>query len=190
MRRPDSSGSRPGGSTGFQPRLETERLVLRPFTQADFPALLDIYTDERTARFIGGACNDEDAWRRLATHVGHVALRGYGVFAVEERASGEVVGYSGPWYPHGWPEPEIAWSLRASHQGRGYATEAARCARGYVYRSLGWSTVVSVIALDNRASIRVAERLGATLERTLVNRGWEAGVWRHPPPDAAPQGDR
>ncbi len=173
----------PGGAR-LQPEVQTPRLTLRPLRHSDFPGMRDLYAHDATARFIGGTCNDEDAWRRMATLVGHVALRGYGVWAIEERETGAFVGYCGPWYPHGWPEPEIAWSLRAAFHGRGYATEAARHARRYAYEVLGWRTAVSCIALENEASIRVALRLGATLEATTVNRGWNIGIYRHPPPEA------
>lgn len=165
------------------PRLATPRLRLRPFCDADLPGMVDLYASEATARYLGGTCNDEDAWRRMAAFVGHVALRGYGVWAIEEPGSGEFVGYAGPWYPHGWPEPEIAWALRARFHGRGYATEAAGRALEYAYAVLGWTTAVSVIANANRPSIAVALRLGATLERHTVNRGWDVGVYRHRPPE-------
>ena len=171
-----------GVPSNSQPELRTERLLLRPIRDADFPGMLDLYTREDTARYIGGVCSDEDAWRRMATMVGHVSLRGYGVWALEELASGAFVGYCGPWYPLGWPEPEIAWSVRASFQGRGFATEAGRYALRHAYETLGWQTAVSCIALDNHASIRVAGRLGATLERTTVNRGWQVGIYRHAGP--------
>ena len=165
-----------------QPELVTARLRLRPFRDSDFAGMFDLFSNDVTARYIGGACSDEDAWRRMATLVGHVALRGYGVWAVEELSSGAFVGYCGPWYPLGWPEPEIAWSLCARFHGRGYATEAASHARRYAYEMLGWATAVSCIALENEASIRVALRLGARLERTAVNRGWDIGIYRHPAP--------
>lgn len=167
-----------------QPERRTERLLLRPIRAEDFSGLLDLYSTEATARFIGGTCNDEDAWRRMAAMIGHVALRGYGVWGLEELASGTLIGYCGPWYPHGWPEPEIAWSLRAGFHGRGYATEAAREALRFVYGELGWTTAISCIATENQASIRVAERLGARLERDTVNRGWPASIYRHRPPAA------
>ena len=165
-----------------QPELLTARLRLRPFRDSDVVGMFDLFSNETTARYIGGSCNDEDAWRRMATLVGHVTLRGYGVWAVEELASGAFVGYCGPWYPLGWPEPEIAWSLRSQFHGQGYATEAAREARSHAYDVLGWRTAISCIALENAASIRVALRLGAWLERTAVNRGWNIGIYRHPAP--------
>ena len=170
----------PGPSV--QPRLHTGRLILRPFGADDFPGMRDLYAQESTARFIGGCCTEEDAWRRMASMVGHYSLRGYGIWALELGGSGAFAGYCGLWNPHGWPEREIAWALLSQHQGKGYATEAAACARDYAYTQLQWPTVVSCIAIENEASIRVARRLGATLERTTVNRGWTVGVFRHPGP--------
>jgi RimJ/RimL family protein N-acetyltransferase len=163
------------------PILETERLTLRPWRDADCDGYYDLMAAPG-AVYVGGPLSREDAWRKMATFIGHWSLRGYGVWAIEEKSSGAFAGYCGPWSPLGWPEPEIAWALRPSFQGRGLVTEAALRARAYVYDTLGWATAVSVIALDNKASIRVAERLGAVLERTGENRGWKVGVYRHPSP--------
>jgi RimJ/RimL family protein N-acetyltransferase len=171
-----------------QPMLCTPRLRLRPFGDADLPGFIDIYANPVTAHFLGGLCNDEDAWRRMATMVGHVALRGYGPWAVEEQTTGVFVGYCGPWNPHGWPEREIAWTLRSAFHGRGYATEAARAALAFAYEILNWDTAVSCIALDNADSIRVAERLGAVRECTTHNRGFQIGIYRHVSPAQLRQG--
>jgi RimJ/RimL family protein N-acetyltransferase len=148
----------------LQPVLHTNRLRLRPLADADLCGFIDIYANPVTAHFLGGLCNEEDAWRRMATMVGHVALRGYGPWAL------------------GWPEREIAWALRSEFHGRGYATEAARAALAFAYENLRWDTAVSCIALDNFASIRVAERLGAVRERTTQNRGFQIAIYRHVSP--------
>ena len=63
---------------------------------------------------------------------------------------------------------------------RGHATEAAQEVRSYAYNELGATTLVSYIAPDNVPSIRVAERLGAEHESTIVLRGEPAKVYRHP----------
>ena len=97
--------------------------------EEDLDPFADFCASEATARFIGGPCSREDAWRRIAIQIGHWALRGYGSWVLEEKASGDWVGYSGLWRPDGWPEPEIMWGLAADAQGRGYATEAAQRAR-------------------------------------------------------------
>jgi RimJ/RimL family protein N-acetyltransferase len=161
------------------PELSTERLRMRALREDDFQALKQFWGDPETARFVGGVCNEEDAWRRLAAMVGHWSLRGYGIWALEDRQSATFLGYSGLWNPHGWPEPEISWGLLKAHQGKGYITEAALRARDYAYQDLGWTTLISCIALENLPSIRVAERLGARFERETINRGWAVGVYRH-----------
>jgi RimJ/RimL family protein N-acetyltransferase len=169
-------------AASFIPVLETERLRLRGWRGEDHAPFAAFCADEATARFLGGACGPNEAWWRMANQIGHWVLRGYGSWVLEERASGQWVGYSGLWNPHGWPEPEVMWGLAATAQGRGYATEAARCARDHAYRQLGWTTVISCIAPDNAASQRVAQRLGATLERSIELRGRTVGIYRHPAP--------
>jgi RimJ/RimL family protein N-acetyltransferase len=167
------------------PVLETERLRLWEWREEDFPAFADFWADETRARFVGGTCTREDAWRRMATYAGHWMLRGYGEWAIEEKASRCFAGYCGPWNPEGWPEREISWGLVKAFHGRGYATEAARRARDFAYRELGWPTAVSYIAAENIPSQRVAGRLGASFERSIELRGSPVGVYRHPGPDAS-----
>ena len=165
------------------PVLETERLHLRGWREEDLSVFAEFWADENTARFVGGTCTRDGAWRRMAMYVGHWVLRGYGMWAIEEKASGCLAGYCGPWNPEGWREPEIGWGLVKAFHGRGYATEAARRARDFAYLELGWPTAVSYIAAENVASQRVAARLGATFEGTGDLRGHPVGVYRHPAPD-------
>jgi RimJ/RimL family protein N-acetyltransferase len=166
------------------PVLETERLRLRGWREEDHAPFARFCASEATARFVGGVCGPDDAWRRIAGQIGHWALRGYGSWVIEEKAGGRWVGYSGLWNPHGWPEPELMWGLDADAHGHGYATEAARRGRDYAYRELGWRTLVSCIAPANAPSQRVAARLGAACERTIELRGFPVGLYRHPDPEA------
>ena len=162
--------------------LDTERLRLRQWRQEDIEPFAEFCANPATARFMGGTCGRDEAWRRMAMFLGHWALRGYGNWVLEDKASGAFAGYAGLWNPLGWPEPEIMWGLQAAFQGRGLATEAARAARGYAYRGLGWTTAVSYIAPQNFPSQRVAARLGAALEKSIELRGSPVGVFRHPGP--------
>jgi len=109
--------------------------------------------------------------------LGHWQLRGYGLWAVEERASGEMVGRIGCWNPEGWPGLEVGWTLRRRYWGRGYATEGARAALEYAFTQLGCRHVISLIRPANAASIRVAERLGERLEDRIELNGHEALVY-------------
>jgi RimJ/RimL family protein N-acetyltransferase len=85
--------------------VETARLVLRMLREDDFEAYARIFTDPEVTRYLGdGSPLDRfGAWRSLAFNVGHWALRGYGMWAVEEKASGRLVGRVGAFYPEGWP---------------------------------------------------------------------------------------
>jgi RimJ/RimL family protein N-acetyltransferase len=164
------------------PTLETERLILRPWRASDLDAYAAMRADPDNMRFIGGAMTRQDTWQRLASDAGHWLLQGYGRLAMDEKATGAFVGYCGPAFPLGFPEPELGWGLIPAAQGRGFATEAARCARNYAYGPLGLKTLISLIAPENLPSIRVVERLGAQLEGTTEYRGIKLGIYRHPPP--------
>jgi RimJ/RimL family protein N-acetyltransferase len=166
------------------PVLETERLRLRGWREEDLNAYATFIANEATVRFLGGTGDRSNAWRRMAMFLGHWALRGYGPWVIEEKPSGQWVGYSGLWKPEGWPEPELMWGLAAHVHGRGYATEAARRGREFAYRHLGWTTLTSYIDARNAPSLRVAQRLGALYERDVkLIENW-AGLYRHPAPAA------
>jgi RimJ/RimL family protein N-acetyltransferase len=141
--------------------LSTERLVLRPPTEADFEAWAGFDADARATAFFGGPIGRAAAWTNLATVAGMWALRGYGLFSVFEAQGGRWVGRVGPWAPEGHPGTEVGWALTPSAWGRGYATEAARAAMAWAFDSLGWTEIIHCIDPANTASIAVAERLGS-----------------------------
>lgn len=164
--------------------IETDRLLLRGFTQDDFDIYAAYYADPTTARFVGGQMSREKAWRHMASIVGHWELKGFGQWAVEERSSGELVGCVGLWEPEGWPEMEVGYWLLETAQGKGYATEATIAARDFAYDALKATTLVSYIDPANKPSMRLAERMGAKLEKTieLLDLG-SHHVFRHPAPE-------
>ena len=165
------------------PTIETPRLRLRVWRESDFEPLAAFRADPSTARYVGGVCSREEAWRWLAAMIGHWELRGYGLWALEEKTSGAFVGYSGLWFPEGWPELELGWSLVKSAWGRGYATEAARRARAYAYETVGAKTLISMIDKHNYPSHAVADRLDAIYENVFLARGGEVAIYRHPSPE-------
>jgi RimJ/RimL family protein N-acetyltransferase len=161
------------------PTIETPRLLLRGFREADLDAYADMMARPEVTRFLGtGETLDrENAWRQIAMILGHWTLRGFGFWAVEERASGRFLGRIGPWQPEGWPGLEVGWTLAPHAWGHGYATEGGRAALAYAFRTLGADRVISLIARENVASIRVAERLGETFERTVPMFGQEVQLY-------------
>jgi RimJ/RimL family protein N-acetyltransferase len=145
--------------------LETDRLILRMFRESDLDAYAEMCGDAEVMKYLGGVpMTRSEAWRNMAMVLGHWQLCGFGLWAVEDRQSGALVGRVGCWRPEGWPGLELAWTLRRAFWGRGYATEAARAALDVAFGPLGHTHVISMIDSENRPSIRVAQRLRMRLE--------------------------
>lgn len=164
------------------PVIETERFLLRGYRPDDIEAFAAFYASPRS-RYVGGPMTAELACRAFMTYAGHWHVRGYGRWMVEEKATGATLGNVGLWYPDGWPEPEIGWTLFEGAEGRGVAHETALAARAYAYGTLGWSTAISLIASDNARSRALAERLGAVRDGDFTHERYgNLQVWRHPSP--------
>lgn len=166
------------------PTLTTDRLVLRPFREDDLDAYhAVIASDEVVAALASGPVTRDDAWQQMAVFLGQWALRGHGQWAVEERASGRLLGRAGLHQPErvDWPGLEVGWTLHPDAWGHGYATEAGQVAIDHAFGTLDRDEVVSVIAPDNTRSQAVARRLGLTWveDRRMA---WfpdaPLGIWR------------
>jgi|SRR5262245_1501496 len=146
--------------------LETERLSLRWFREDDFADFCRICADAEVMRFLGDGkpMTPMETWRQMATLMGHWHFRGYGVWAVEEKQTSSVVGRIGFMNPAGWPGFELGWVLGRDSWGKGYATEGAQRALDYAFTEMNRDHVISLIALENVNSIKVAERLGEIVE--------------------------
>jgi RimJ/RimL family protein N-acetyltransferase len=145
------------------PALPTGRLILRAPRLADFEPYADFFASPRSG-YEDGPKSRGEAWREFASAAGQWALRGYGAWSIEERATGAYVGEVCIFHPAHYPEPEIGWTLMEPFEGRGLAYEAACAARDWAWTALGLASLVSYIDAANRRSIRLAERLGARLD--------------------------
>jgi RimJ/RimL family protein N-acetyltransferase len=159
--------------------LETERLRLRQFVEADLDAYARICADPDSMRYIGPGTplSRADAWRSMAQSLGHWQLRGYGLWAVEEKRTGAFVGRIGLIYPEGWPALEVGWLIDRARWGHGLATEGGRAAMQFAFDRLGLQRISSVIRPQNAASIRVAEKLGMQPERTMQLNGLDVVIY-------------
>jgi len=172
--------------------IETERLVLRLPTLGDAAAVGQLLGDPVVMRFIGGEPVPEEAWPGVvAKWLERWEENGLGPFLVELRDDGRLLGRVGilVWDTRTWThstlaaagvfaQPELGWAFARAAWGHGYATEAARAVLDWVRPRI--DSLVSVIAPDNLASQRVAERLGAVPAETVrLHDTVEAVVWRY-----------
>ncbi|WP_118133337.1 GNAT family N-acetyltransferase [Oceanicella sp. SM1341] len=167
------------------PVLETERLRLRAPRLSDFEAFAAFGVSER-AQGVGGPISEFESFSKLGSIIGHWALRGFGRWMVADRETDAPLGVVGPYFPHGWPEPELAWTVFAEAEGKGIAHEAVLAARAFAYDTLGWTTAVSMIVAQNTRSQALARRLGATPDGTFRHPEFgDFTIWRHPGPQEA-----
>ena len=165
-----------GPDTLSIPTLETERLRLRSFRKSDLDDYAALNADREVLRYLGAGSEPWDrgrSSRHLAFLVGHWKLWDAGTWAMEDKESGAFLGMVGFSSPEGWPGFELAWTLARRAWGHGYATEGARAAMDHAFTVWKRAHVISLIAPENQASIRVAERLGERLEGRILHLGRE-----------------
>jgi RimJ/RimL family protein N-acetyltransferase len=164
------------------PELMTPRLRLRAFLPNDFEAYAAMMADPEVTRYLGDGqpLNRADAWRQMAVYLGHWMLKGFGIWAVEERATNTFIGRIGCFEPEGFPGFEVGYTLAKHAWGRGYAREGAGTALRFARETLGRTDIISLIRPGNVASMRVAESLGATRDGTVEFYGAPSYVYRYP----------
>jgi RimJ/RimL family protein N-acetyltransferase len=132
------------------------------FRESDLDDYAEMCADPDVMRYIGDGhtLTRGETWRHMALILGHWQLRGFGLWAVEERSTGAFAGRVGCWQPEGWPGLEVGWALLRRCWHRGYATEAGLAALQYAFHQLDQAHMISLIDPDNGPSIAVALRLG------------------------------
>jgi RimJ/RimL family protein N-acetyltransferase len=166
------------------PEIETERLRLRLPRASDLPAHVAFRASERS-RGVGGPFDAASSFHHLAGVVGQWQLRGYGRWMAADRDTDEPLGLVGVYHPDDWPEAEIGWTVYEAAEGKGIAREAAIATRDFVYGTLGWTRIISLIMTDNDRSIRLAERLGCRKDGTFTHAEYGTmDIWVHPSPEA------
>jgi RimJ/RimL family protein N-acetyltransferase len=177
-----------------EPRLETERLILRVPRLDDAVAAAEMLGDPEVTKFLGGSTVPaEDAPAVVEKWLERWERHGVGPFVLEHGEDGRFLGRTGilVWDTRTWvhaspdagehAQPELGWALARGAWGNGYATEAARAVRDWARSERGVGHLISLIVSDNLASQRVAERLGAGPTETVsLSDSGDAVVWVHP----------
>ncbi|OJJ14813.1 hypothetical protein BKI52_40350 [marine bacterium AO1-C] len=147
--------------------LTTDRLKFRQWNANDFEAFAHFFADEANARYVGGQKNREEAWRLMATYIGHYQLNGFSYMAIEDKNTKKLVGCVGLWKSEPWPELELGYWLLPEMQGKGYAFEAAQRVKNHALETLKRATLVSYIDPTNEPSQKLAVRLGGVHEKDI-----------------------
>ena len=147
-------------------RLETDRLLIRPWIEDDRPAYRTIVDDPEVSRYVHGGrpYTDAEVDEWFARQARQLAEHGVCMGAVIEKSSGRLIGLSGTQPLGTTGDLEIGWIFARDTWGRGYATEAGAAAMRHVLETLARPRVVAIIDPDNEPSKRVAARLGMQYE--------------------------
>jgi RimJ/RimL family protein N-acetyltransferase len=158
--------------------IETERLLLRRFTDADRDIVARWNADAEFTRHLAGvqtrAQSDDafDRWER------HWAEHGFGLLAVVWKETGELIGRVGPQYHRLWADdPEVGWALDPAWWGRGLATEAGAASVEWTFGAVDYPRVVSITTEANLASLKVMAKLGFRLHERVPSEWGE--LWVH-----------
>ena len=150
--------------------LETQRLLLREMTQADYPALAEILQDRVAMFAYEHAFSDEETQTWLDRMRERYAKDGFGLWAVVCKETGEMIGQCGlTWQNYdGERVLEIGYLFQRKHWKKGYAIEAARACKHYAFETLHVNEVFSIIRDNNVASMNVAIRNGMMIRGTFI----------------------
>jgi RimJ/RimL family protein N-acetyltransferase len=145
--------------------METERLILRPWHADDYDAYARFYESDPLSRFSGGPMDSAVAWRHLASVIGHWTLRGYGVWAIEDRKTDILCGCAGAWRPQNWDRIEFAFWFTSEAFSRDLGAEGARRAFEEVCKTHPPSELVTYVPVEQHATQKIVESLGGEQRR-------------------------
>lgn len=149
--------------------VETQRLRIREITVEDVISLYELYRDESVVRYMPSLFPDpEQEMAYTKEYIENVyGFYGFGMWILEEKGSGKVVGRAGLEYREGFDGLELGYMLGVNYQHKGYAYEACSAILAYGIKELEQKAYCSFVDRDNKASIRLCERLGFVSEGTV-----------------------
>lgn len=151
--------------------LETERLILREYTPADFGALYEILSDPETMAHYPRPYDEAGVWRWINWSLDNYQKYGFGLWAVELKATGEFIGdcgltmqnIDGEWLP------EIGYHIHKAHWRKGFASEAARAVRDWAFTNRDFDRLYSYMTEGNIASWSTAASAGLKRLKSYQN---------------------
>ena len=140
--------------------ITTGRLIIRPFTAADFEAIHAVWSDPEVMGPVPSRAYDrQQSWARLSAKLSHQARYGFSKWAVAEQASGTVIGECGLHYLEGGPDIELGYKLARPYWGQGLAAEAAQACLNWALAERP-ERVVAIVDPANTRSARILDKIG------------------------------
>ena len=161
-------------SKTFTHIIETKRLILRPFTMEDVEPSYQMNLDPEITKYTGdGGVIDRETMRRRIKGVveGDYKKYGFGRFALEDKVTGEFIGFSGLKYLDDYQFIDLGYRLKKSYWGKGIATESCIASLDFAFNTLNLNELYAFAIKENKGSIRVLEKLGFNFEKEIVDDG-------------------
>ncbi len=149
-----------------EPELQTARLSLRRWIEADREPFAALNADPVVMEYFPDLLTRQQSDSLIEEIESGFEQCGFGLWAVEVRATGTFIGFTGLNEPsletHFTPAVEVGWRLARAAWGEGYATEAARASIAFGFEEVGLDQIVSFTSAENMRSRAVMERIGMT----------------------------
>jgi ribosomal-protein-alanine N-acetyltransferase len=161
--------------------IETKRLILRKFTLDDVEPSYKMNMDPIVSQFTGdgGVVSREEIHRRIEENVmGDYKKYGYGRLAVTLKSTGEFIGFAGLKYLDDMDEVDLGYRFIQEVWGQGIATEACTPLIKYGFEELGLKSIIAMVLPENKASIRVLEKLNFVFDKNIDADGDDALLFR------------
>ena len=159
--------------------MTTERLNLRKMTSDDVQNLMMIFSDQEAMKYYPSTMNEDETLGWINRTLSNYEKLGVGFWIVDDKTTGKFLGQCGiiPQEYDGVDVMEIAYLFVRQEWGKGYATESAKACKEYGFQSMGLHKMYSFIDANNIASVRVAERNGMNIEKTITKWGKDVLVY-------------
>lgn len=154
--------------------IKTERLILRPFQSTDLNSAYQLFSDPEVMRFsLHGPYTEQKSKNFIEQCMFKSKNNEPSLLAVIDKKSNQLIGSCGffPQQIQGMAELELGYRLLKNYWGQGLATEAAMAMKAYAFNEMGLTRLISLIEAENIASVRVAEKNGFKLEKTMLYDG-------------------
>ena len=152
-------------------KIETERLIIRPFRMEDLEASYEMNLDAEVSKFTGdgGIVSKKEIERRIIEDVfGDYKKHGFGRLAVELKGENKFIGFTGLKYLPDMDEVDIGFRFMKKYWGKGIATESANACIKFGFENLELNKIIGLVLPENIASIRVLKKLGFEYEKEFI----------------------